>query len=143
MCNTNDNLIMYGSWDIIECDWQIFLSFWIIFCPFTYPPSPHSPPPPLTTSNFKILKKLRKYLEILSLYTCVPWITITWSVVPGLDKFNICVHSFSCTKNISACKFVHAKLPVHETVTVGANLHRLICNLLIIVIVFPTHLVIS
>ena len=28
-------------------------------------------------------------------------------------------------------KFVHAKLRVHRTVTVGANLHRLIYNVLI------------
>ena len=34
--------------------------------------------------------------------------------------------------------FVHAKLCVHETVTVGANLHRLIYNVLID-IVFPIY----
>ena len=30
---TNDNHMMYGSWDM-KCDRQIFLSFWTIFCPF-------------------------------------------------------------------------------------------------------------
>ena len=39
----------------------------------------------------------------------------------------------------SARTFVHAKLRVHKTVTVGANLHRLIYNLLI-AIVFSLHL---
>ena len=32
--NINGNHIMYGSRNI-ECDWQNFLSFWAIFCPFT------------------------------------------------------------------------------------------------------------
>ena len=53
MCTINNSQMMYGSWDI-ECDRQIFLSFWTIFCPFTY----------LTTQNIKILKKLKKHLEI-------------------------------------------------------------------------------
>ena len=34
MCTINDNHMIYSSWDI-ECDGQNFLSFWIIFCPFT------------------------------------------------------------------------------------------------------------
>ena len=38
--------------------------------------------------------------------------------------------------------FVDAKLGVHITVTVGANLHRLIYNL-VIAIVFPTYFAIS
>ena len=45
-CTTNDNHMMYGSWDI-EHDGQIFLSFWTIFSPFI----------PLTTQKIKILKK--------------------------------------------------------------------------------------
>ena len=53
----------YGSWNI-ECDRQIL--FWTIFCPFT----------PLTTQNIKILKKLKKCLEILSFYIGVPKIRI-------------------------------------------------------------------
>ena len=34
MCTINDNHTMYGSRDM-ECGRQNFLSFWIIFCPFT------------------------------------------------------------------------------------------------------------
>ena len=36
---------------------------------------------------------------------------------------------------------MHAKLRVHETVAVGANLHRLIYNLLIVV--FSVHILLS
>ena len=54
----------------------------------------------------------------------------------GLDKFNICVHGFSCTQNGFARTFVHAKFRVHKAVTVDACLHRLIYNVLID-IVFP------
>ena len=61
MCNTNDNHMIYGSWDM-EHDGQNLLSFWTIFCTFT----------PLTTRKIKILKKWKKHLEILSLYTSVP-----------------------------------------------------------------------
>ena len=41
---------------------QNFLSFWAIFCPFT----------PLMIPKIKILKKWKNFLEILSIYTCVP-----------------------------------------------------------------------
>ena len=34
MCNTNDNHMMYSSWDI-KHGRQNLLSFWAIFCPFT------------------------------------------------------------------------------------------------------------
>ena len=44
-----------------------FLSFWAIFCPFTTPS-----PPTLTTRNIKTWKNEKKYLQILSFYTCVP-----------------------------------------------------------------------
>ena len=37
MCIRNHNHMMYASWDM-ECDRQNFLSFWIIFCPFTHRP---------------------------------------------------------------------------------------------------------
>ena len=60
MCTTNDNHMMYSSWDI-KCDGQKLLSFWTVFCPFTS----------LTTQNIKILKKFKKCLEILSFYTCI------------------------------------------------------------------------
>ena len=36
-CIRNHNHMMYASWDM-ECDRQNFLSFWIIFCPFTHRP---------------------------------------------------------------------------------------------------------
>ena len=58
---TNDNRMMYGSWDM-ERDRQNFFSFWTIFCPFT----------PLTTKKIKILKKWKTSLEISSFYTSVP-----------------------------------------------------------------------
>ena len=73
LCITNDNHMMYGSWDM-EYDRQNFLSFWAIFYPFT----------PLTTPKIKILKKLKKFLEISSFYSCVPQITIIWRMVPEI-----------------------------------------------------------
>ena len=45
MCTINDNLMMYGSWNV-ECDRQNFLSFWTIFCTFAL----------LTIQKIKILK---------------------------------------------------------------------------------------
>ena len=57
---TNDNPMMYGSWDM-KCDGQNFLSFWTIFCPFT----------PETTQQIKILKKWKKTPGgIIILHTC-------------------------------------------------------------------------
>ena len=59
-CTINDNLMMYGSWDI-ECDGQNFLSFWTIFCSFS----------PLTTPKIEILKNWRKtYGDIIILHKC-------------------------------------------------------------------------
>ena len=60
ICTTNENHMMYGSWDM-ECDRHKFLSFWTVFCPFT----------PLWTQKIKILKKWKKHLKILSFYKCV------------------------------------------------------------------------
>ena len=60
MCTTNDNHIIYGSWDM-ECSRQNFLSFWTIFCPF----------PSLTKQKIKILIKWKKKSgEIIVLYMC-------------------------------------------------------------------------
>ena len=73
MCITNDNHVMYGSWDM-EIEGQNLLSFWTIFCPFTS----------LTTQKIKILKKWKKCLEISSFYTCIPKIMITWCTVPEI-----------------------------------------------------------
>ena len=61
MCITNDNHMMYGSWNS-EHNRQNFLSFWTIFCTFIPP----------TTWNIKLLKKWKKHLKILSFYACVP-----------------------------------------------------------------------
>ena len=38
---TNDDHVMYGSWET-ECNKQNFLSFWAIFCPFTPPKNPEN-----------------------------------------------------------------------------------------------------
>ena len=49
MCTKNQNHMKYGSWDL-EWDRQNFLSFMLIFCPFT----------PITTSIIKIKKKKKE-----------------------------------------------------------------------------------
>ena len=56
MCTINDNHMMYGSWDI-ECNRQIFLWFWTIFCPFI----------PLTTWKIKFFKKMKKMPRDISI----------------------------------------------------------------------------
>ena len=61
ICTTNDNHMMYGSWDM-EHNRQIFLSFWAIYSPFTH----------RRTQKIKILKKWKTHLKILSFYKCVP-----------------------------------------------------------------------
>ena len=55
LCTTNENHMMYGSWNL-ECDRQNFLSFWTIFYPFTLP----LPTSPLTTQKIKTLTKWKK-----------------------------------------------------------------------------------
>ena len=69
--NINENHMMYGSWDM-KCDWQIFLSFWTVFCHF----------PPLTTRKIKILKNWKIHLDISSFYTSVPNVMIICYTVP-------------------------------------------------------------
>ena len=61
MCTINDSHMMYGSWDM-KCQGQNFLSFWSVFCPFTY----------LTTQKIKILKKIKKKKpgEFIILHIC-------------------------------------------------------------------------
>ena len=49
MCTINDNHMIYGFSDM-ESNWQIFLSFWTIFCPFT----PYNNP---ENQNFEKMKK--------------------------------------------------------------------------------------
>ena len=60
---TNDNQIMYGSWDM-EFNRQNLFSFWTTFCHFT------------EKSKF-----WKKSPEISSAYTRVPKMTIKWCVV--------------------------------------------------------------
>ena len=59
-CTINDNHMMYVSWDI-ERNGQNFLSFWIVFCPFT----------PITTRKIKMLKNWKKTPgDIIILHKC-------------------------------------------------------------------------
>ena len=51
ICTTNDNHMIYGSWDMVRDRCNCYFSFcWGIFCPFTS----------LTTQKTKILKKWKK-----------------------------------------------------------------------------------
>ena len=65
MCTINNNHMIYGSW-AMEHDRQIFLSFWITFCPFTPLPSP-SPKNP-KNQHFEEMKKTPA--EIMILHKC-------------------------------------------------------------------------
>ena len=51
-----------------------YFSCWAILCPFT----------PLTAKKIKILKKVKKQLDISSFYICVPKIMIRSCVVPEI-----------------------------------------------------------
>ena len=55
----------------MERDRNNFLSFWVIFCPFT-------------PQNFEKKKKTKNGLEIPSFYTSVPKIIITWWMIPEI-----------------------------------------------------------
>ena len=57
ICNTNDNHMIYGSWDM-EHDRPNFLSLQTVFCPFT----------PLWTQKIKIFKKMEKIPEDIIIY---------------------------------------------------------------------------
>ena len=61
-------------------------------------------------------------------------VDLFFSYLLAVDKFNISMHWFWCTWNSSVRTFVDAKLCVYKTVTMGANLHRLIYNLLIAIV---------
>ena len=60
ICTTNDNHVMYGSWDM-EGERLNFLSFWTVFCAFM----------PLSTQKIKIFKKRKRYIKILQTYMTV------------------------------------------------------------------------
>ena len=64
--------MMYGSWDIM-CKGQSFVSFWVVFCLLTL----------LTTQNFE---KIKKCLEILSFYTCLPQMLIIQCLAPEISS---------------------------------------------------------
>ena len=72
MCPINDNHTMYGSWDM-ECD-RIFCHFGPFFALL----------PPWNPKKIKILKKLKKTLEILSFYTSVPKMMVICYTVPEI-----------------------------------------------------------
>ena len=83
-CTKNHDPMLYCSWDMACDTCNFYFSFWAIFCPFT----PH---PPKSRKN-QISKKMKKHLEILSLYTSVPKIMIEWCTVSemvhnrGMDR---------------------------------------------------------
>ena len=65
MCTINENLMMYGSWDM-EHDRHNFLSFCNIFCTLTLPPST-SPSNSRNQSSENMKKKLG---DIITLHMC-------------------------------------------------------------------------
>ena len=71
----NQGHMMYGSWNI-KCKGQIFLSFWAMLLPFDPPNNPKN----------QNLEKIKKFLKILSFYTCVPQMTTV-------------MHGFWCIKH--------------------------------------------
>ena len=71
LCTTNNNHMRYGSW-YMKLDRPNFLSFWVIFYPFTQ-----------NTKN-QNFEKMTKTLEETSFYTCVPQMTIIWYMVPEI-----------------------------------------------------------
>ena len=84
LCTTNDDHMMYRSWDI-KHDRQKFLSFWAIFCPFIT----------LTAPKIKLSKKWIYCLEISSFNTSVPKIMIICFTVPELWYMNNVIVTFS------------------------------------------------
>ena len=72
-CTINEDHMMHDFWNK-KHDRQKFLSFWVIFCPFT----------PLTTQKIKILKNWRKHLATLSFPTRAPYMTTIWYIVPEI-----------------------------------------------------------
>ena len=80
MCTINQGHMIYGSWDI-KCKGQ---SFFCHFRPFILPSDP--------LSNWKSqnFEKIKKCLEILLFYTCVPQMTImnygTWYTKRNISR---------------------------------------------------------
>ena len=67
--------MMYGSWDI-KCKEQSFFVILGHFQPFDTFNNPKN-------QNFE---KIKKTLEILSSYNCVPQMTIIWGIVPEISR---------------------------------------------------------
>ena len=71
---------MYHKWQSYEV-WFLRYGPWRAECFVILDHFSHSPLPPLINQKIKILKKWKNHLEILSLYTSVPQMTITWCMV--------------------------------------------------------------
>ena len=71
---TNDNHMLYHSWDMVHSRCNCSFSFSAVFCPFTS----------LTPQKMKISKKWKKCLEIYSFYTSAPKIMIICYTVPEI-----------------------------------------------------------
>ena len=73
-CTKNHDHMLYCSLDMVHNEFNCYLSFWVIFCPFTS----------LTGQNIKIKKKIKKGLAIPSFYNSVPKIMIICYMVPQI-----------------------------------------------------------
>ena len=73
ICTKNYDQMIYDSSDML-CDGCKYFLFLTIFCLFT----------PRTAQKIKVLKKLKKYLEISSFYIYVPRTMIRWRMVPEI-----------------------------------------------------------
>ena len=67
----------------IQCVIDVIIFYFGLFFAILPPPPPLSSPPPINPKN-ENLKKMKKHLQIPSVYTCVPKIMITWCTIPGI-----------------------------------------------------------
>ena len=74
-CTLNDNHIIYGSWDI-NCNRQIFLSSWSIFCTFNPQTPKNENIKKWKTTTTTTTTTTTKCLEISLFYKSVPKIMI-------------------------------------------------------------------
>ena len=73
-CTTNDNHMIYCSWDMAHDGFNCYFSYWAIFWLFT----------PITAQKKKISQKWKKLLQISSFYTIAPKIIIIGYTVPEI-----------------------------------------------------------
>ena len=89
MCTINENHMICGFWNMGH-NWQKFLSFWTIVCPFT----------PLTSWTIKIMRKLKKNKHTWRYYhfTHVYHNWKSWFMVPGIwsTRQNFCHWAIFC-----------------------------------------------